>query len=101
MFFVAFFGALFYARQLSVPWLGGEGAKAVTSLLWPNFEAGWPSNGPGDLSPRDDGSYEIIPAFGLPALNTAPAPDFRPHAHGRAPRDEERTPRHPEGVPRR
>ena len=31
MFFAAFFGALFYARQLSVPWLGGEGAKAVTS----------------------------------------------------------------------
>lgn len=71
MFFAAFFGALFYARQLSVPWLGGEGAKAVTSILWPDFEAGWPSNGPGDLSPRDDGSYEIIPAFGLPALNTA------------------------------
>ncbi|MGH8223521.1 MAG: cytochrome c oxidase subunit 3, partial [Woeseiaceae bacterium] len=71
MFFAAFFGALFYARQLSVPWLGGEGAKAVTSLLWPDFEAGWPSNGPGVLSPRDDGSYDIIPAFGVPALNTA------------------------------
>ena len=28
MFFAAFFGALFYTRQLSVPWLGGEGAKA-------------------------------------------------------------------------
>jgi cytochrome c oxidase subunit 3 len=71
MFFAAFFGALFYARQLSIPWLGGEGSKAVTSLLWPDFDAGWPSNGPGDLGPRDDGSYEIIPAFGLPALNTA------------------------------
>ena len=71
MFFAAFFGALFYTRQLSVPWLGGEGAKAVTSLLWPSFEAGWPSNGPGELSPREDGSYEIIPAFGLPAINTA------------------------------
>ena len=41
------------------------------SLLWPDFDAGWPSNGPGDLGPRDDGSYETIPAFGLPALNTA------------------------------
>jgi cytochrome c oxidase subunit III len=71
MFFAAFFGALFYARQLSIPWLGGEGAKAVTNLLWPDFDAGWPSNGPGDLGPRDDGSYEIIPAFGLPAINTA------------------------------
>jgi cytochrome c oxidase subunit 3 len=71
MFFAAFFGALFYARQLSVPWLGGEGAKAVTTLLWPGFEAGWPTNGPAALGPRDDGSYEIIPAFGVPALNTA------------------------------
>ena len=71
MFFAAFFGALFYTRQLSVPWLGGEGAKAVTSLLWPDFAAGWPSNGPAGLGPREDGSYEIIPAFGLPALNTA------------------------------
>ena len=25
MFFAAFFGALFYARTLSLPWLGGEG----------------------------------------------------------------------------
>ena len=25
MFFAAFFGALFYARMLSVPWLGGSG----------------------------------------------------------------------------
>ena len=70
MFFAAFFGALFYTRQLSVPWLGGDGAKAVTGLLWPGFEASWPSNGPGALSPREDGSYEIIPAFGLPAINT-------------------------------
>jgi cytochrome c oxidase subunit 3 len=71
MFFAAFFGALFYARTLSVPWLGGEGSKAVTNLLWPGFEASWPSNGPGELGPREDGSYEIIPAFGLPAVNTA------------------------------
>jgi cytochrome c oxidase subunit 3 len=71
MFFAAFFGALFYARQLSVPWLGGDGAKAVSGLLWPGFEAAWPSNGPGALSPREDGSYEIMSAFGLPAINTA------------------------------
>src|SRR5688572_32196049 len=30
MFFAAFFGALYYARQLSVPWLGGEGSKYLT-----------------------------------------------------------------------
>src|SRR5262245_8425739 len=71
MFFAAFFGALFYARQLSVPWLGGQGEKAITSLLWPGFEAGWPSIGPGAVAPRDDATYEVIPAFGVPALNTA------------------------------
>ena len=31
MFFAAFFGALFYARVLSVPWLGGEGVKVFTN----------------------------------------------------------------------
>src|SRR4029079_14001819 len=33
MFFAAFFGALFYARELAVPWLGGEGTKSVGNLL--------------------------------------------------------------------
>ena len=39
MFFAAFFGALFYARTLSVPWLGGQGVKFFTNLvLWPDYE---------------------------------------------------------------
>jgi cytochrome c oxidase subunit 3 len=42
MFFAAFFGALFYVRNLSVPWLGGEGEKGVTNMLWQGFEAAWP-----------------------------------------------------------
>ena len=43
MFFAAFFGALFYVRILAVPWLGGEGDKAMTNqLLWQGFEAQWP-----------------------------------------------------------
>jgi cytochrome c oxidase subunit 3 len=68
MFFAAFFGALYYARKLSVPWLGGEGSKFLTNeYLWPNFRAAWPSNGPGDVG----GTFETIPAFGIPALNTA------------------------------
>jgi cytochrome c oxidase subunit III len=71
MFFAAFFGALFYARSLSVPWLGGEGTKVIgNELLHPGFENAWPTNGPAALGPRDDGSFEIIPAFGLPAINT-------------------------------
>jgi len=71
MFFAAFFGALFYARSLSVPWLGGEGTKVIgNTLLHPLFENAWPTNGPAKLGPKDDGTFEIIPAFGLPALNT-------------------------------
>jgi cytochrome c oxidase subunit 3 len=71
MFFAAFFGALFYARQFALPWLSGEGAKHMTgALLWPNFEGSWPSNGPSAISPREDGTYEIVPALGLPAINT-------------------------------
>jgi cytochrome c oxidase subunit 3 len=68
MFFGAFFGALYYTRQLSVPWLGGEGTKLLTNLfLWKDFEPAWPTNGPSAVG----GAFETIPAFGLPALNTA------------------------------
>jgi cytochrome c oxidase subunit 3 len=68
MFFAAFFGALYYARQLSVPWLGGEGSKFMTQLfLWQDFESSWPTNGPAGVG----GQFDIIPAFGLPAINTA------------------------------
>ena len=43
MFFFAFFGALFYARIFSVPWLGGASNNEMTNeVLWPNFEAIWP-----------------------------------------------------------
>ena len=68
MFFAAFFGALFYARALSVPWLGGEGVKIFTNLLlWKNYTNEWPTNGPAAVG----GDFDIVPAFGVPALNTA------------------------------
>jgi cytochrome c oxidase subunit III len=71
MFFAAFFGALFYARMLSVPWLGGQGVKVFSNfILWPGFEAHWPTNGPGHVG-GIDGSFRTIPAIGIPALNTA------------------------------
>ena len=31
MFFAAFFGALFYARQFALPWLGGEGDGVIAT----------------------------------------------------------------------
>ena len=74
MFFAVFFGALWYTRNLSVPWLGGEGIGAATKeLLWPEFEAHWPTNGPAKLIngvPTKDGEFEPMGAFGLPLVNT-------------------------------
>ncbi len=43
MFFAAFFGALFYARIIAVPWLAGAGSNLETHLfLWPDFADTWP-----------------------------------------------------------
>jgi len=71
MFFAAFFGALFYARQLAMPWLGGAGNNAAThEFLWPAFEAVWPI-----LTNPDNAAItapkEAMGASGLPAYNTA------------------------------
>ena len=67
MFFAAFFGALFYARLLAVPWLGGEGDGVMTNaLLWDGYSAAWPTAGPGQVG----GQFQTIPAWGLPLLNT-------------------------------
>jgi len=66
MFFAAFFGALFYARVIAVPWLGGAGNNAMThAVLWPEFEATWP------LLVTPGGIHtEAMGWFGLPLVNT-------------------------------
>ena len=67
MFFAAFFGALFYARTYSVPWLGGEGHGALTNFyLWPQFSAAWPTNGPEGIG----GAFSTMSPWGIPLLNT-------------------------------
>jgi cytochrome c oxidase subunit 3 len=67
MFFAVFFGALFYARMFSVPWLGGEGSGALTNeLLWQGYDSVWPTAGPEGLG----GQFQTIPAFGVPFVNT-------------------------------
>jgi cytochrome c oxidase subunit 3 len=70
MFFAAFFGALFYARVLSVPWLSGEGHGVVThQFLWPAFKASWPMAVM--PNPTNFTAYkDTVPAFGVPAVNT-------------------------------
>lgn len=63
MFFAAFFGALFYARDISMPWL----ADLDNKLLWPDFSGQWGGVGPaGTVEP-----FKTIPAFPVPTLNTA------------------------------
>jgi cytochrome c oxidase subunit III len=61
MFFAAFFGALFYARVYSLPWLGDIDNK----LLWPDFATHWPSAGP--YRPPE---FSAMHALGIPAINT-------------------------------
>jgi cytochrome c oxidase subunit 3 len=62
MFFAAFFGALFYIRNLSVPGLG----DALTgSLLWPDYASQWPTVGPYFKQ-----QFTPMAAIGIPLLNT-------------------------------
>lgn len=58
MFFAAFFGALFYVRQFTLPWLGAD------DTLWPGFDAVWPTAGPKGMQ------FTPMAAWGIPAINT-------------------------------
>jgi cytochrome c oxidase subunit 3 len=65
-FFISFFGALFYIRNIALPWLGGEGYLGASQILYDQFQATWPSQGPGELG----GEFEPMGAWGIPAINT-------------------------------
>ncbi|MDC0603373.1 cytochrome c oxidase subunit 3 [Aliiglaciecola sp.] len=73
MFFAAFFGALFYARVISVPWLAGEGNNEMTNaVLWNGFESAWPLLvQPQDAMTTGEASTKLMPWTGLPLINTA------------------------------
>ena len=62
MFFAGFFGALFWARVISVPDLA---SLDHNTYLWPGFTSHWPSAGPGF-----EEKFTPMGAWGLPALNT-------------------------------
>jgi cytochrome c oxidase subunit 3 len=63
MFFGAFFGALFYARSISMPWLADIDHK----LLWPDFAANWGTGGPGGVVDK----FQTMGPFPIPTINTA------------------------------
>ena len=64
MFFSAFFGALFYARVITMPWLGDLDHKMV---LWPGFTAAWPNLGPAGVIE----AFQTIGPWPIPTINTA------------------------------
>ena len=64
MFFFGFFGALFYARNVSLPWLADSHGLTGAQMVWQNFSAVWPTAGP---SIKLEGAMK---PWGLPAINT-------------------------------
>lgn len=68
-FFGAFFGALFFARVISVPQLGGESHPITHLLLWPDFTAAWPLLANPDNT-KFAGASQAMEAWGVPAINT-------------------------------
>jgi len=62
MFFSAFFGALFYARVITVPELGSGETGA---LIWRGFNGEWPTAGPYFAN-----NFTPMGAWGIPAINT-------------------------------
>jgi cytochrome c oxidase subunit 3 len=70
MFFAAFFGALWWARVHAVPNLGSGDNLGV---LWPDFQALWPTAAPGaTASPAGTiDKFEVMPPLWLPTINTA------------------------------
>ena len=63
MFFAAFFGALFYARAISMPWLADLDHK----VIWPDFAAHWGNTGPAGVID----SFQTMGPFPIPTINTA------------------------------
>lgn len=64
MFFCAFFGALYYMRNFSIPWLAEE-STVLGNSFWSSYDGQWPTAGPGVHDP-----FTPMGAWGLPAFNT-------------------------------
>jgi cytochrome c oxidase subunit 3 len=63
MFFAAFFGALFYARAITLPWLADLDHK----ILWPDFTGQWATGGPAGTVEQ----FATMGPFWIPTINTA------------------------------
>ncbi len=69
-FFASFFASLYYFRNISLPYLGGEGHLGESHILWEGFKYSWPL-----VNLPDGTNYtqlkEPMGAAGIPAYNTA------------------------------
>ena len=63
MFFAGFFGALFYARSITMPWLADLDHK----ILWPDFAGQWGTGGPAGTIEK----FATMGPFPIPTINTA------------------------------
>lgn len=68
-FFITFFGCLYYFRNVSLPYLGGEGQLGKSNMLWDGFTYAWPV-----INLPDGSNYttmkEAMSPWGIPAWNT-------------------------------
>jgi cytochrome c oxidase subunit 3 len=68
MFFAAFFGALFYIRQISLPELGGD--NTTNQLLWSGFKETWPLMITPDMAANGDAAKVLGPEINM-SITTA------------------------------
>ena len=68
-FFLTFFGCLYYLRNITLPYLGGEGWLAESHMLWQGFQYTWPP-----LQLPNAANYveakEAMGPMGIPLINT-------------------------------
>lgn len=63
MFFAGFFGALFYARSITMPWLADLDHK----FIWPEYAGIWGSGGPAGTIDK----FSTMGPWPIPTINTA------------------------------
>lgn len=65
MFFAAFFGALFYMRQIALAELGGD--NTTNSILWEGFKDVWPLMVTPDMAVNGENATVLGPAINMSA----------------------------------
>ncbi len=68
-FFLTFFGCLYYFRNITIPYLGGEGQLGKSNLLWEGFTSAWPLINLPDATNYSP-AKEAMGAGGIPLWNT-------------------------------